>query len=314
MRALITGITGMIGKHLAKELANNGYEVAGISRATSASRYMEASSDYRHFKGDILDRQFLAGVWKEWRPEVVFHLAAQAYNGVSWEAEDTTYLLNIEGSRNIFNVCREESPKARVIPACSSAQYGFVDESLLPISEDTPLHPITPYGVSKTALEMMAYQNHVNYGTDIVIPRLFIHVGPDHPPVTALQNFARQLAQKSKGAREPVVRVGNLESSRDFVDVRDGVAALRVLAEKGNTGGTYNICSGTAWKIGDCLDMLVAISGQNVQIVQDERFLRPSDEKVLLGDTSRLKELGWETSTPFESTLRDIYRNWLERL
>jgi GDP-4-dehydro-6-deoxy-D-mannose reductase len=304
----------MIGKHLATELSSHGYDVAGISRATSASRYMPAESAYRHFAGDILDRAFLTRVWDEWQPEVVFHLAAQAYNGVSWEAEDTTYLLNIEGSRNIFKVCREKTPSARIIPACSSAQYGFVDESLLPISEDTPLHPITPYGVSKTALEMMAYQNHVNYGTDIVIPRLFIHVGPDHPPVTALQNFARQLAQISKGAREPVVRVGNLESSRDFVDVRDGVAALRVLAEKGKTAGTYNICSGTAWNIGECLDMFVSISGQDVQIVQDERFLRPSDEKVLVGDRSRLRELGWETSTPFESTLRDIYDNWLERV
>jgi len=315
MRVLITGITGMIGKHLATLLAEEGCDVAGISRATSAARYVRESMPFRHYLGDILDTSFLKRVWEDWRPELVYHLAAQAYNGQSWDAEDTTYALNITGSRNVLNACRWYSPEARLIPACSSAEYGFVPENMIPIKEDiTPLKPITPYGVSKACLEMMSRQYHLNYDMDIVMPRLFIHVGPDHPPVTAVQNFARQLAAIKLGQQEPVMKVGNIESSRDFVDVRDGVRALWLLGQKGESGEVYNLCTGKALGIRESLDMLIEISGVHVDIQQDKQLLRPSDERVLLGDPSKLQELGWRCEIRFQKTLEDIYANWVERL
>ncbi|MFZ0052421.1 MAG: GDP-mannose 4,6-dehydratase [Desulfobaccales bacterium] len=315
MKVLITGITGMIGSHLAKELSGAGYEVAGISRATSSARYGGVNPIYKHYLGDILDRPFLVRVWQDWQPEIVFHLAAQAYNGASWEAEDTTYALNISGSRNILDTCRRFSPRARIIPACSSAEYGFVPESMFPIDEDaTPLHPITPYGVSKACTEMMSHQYHQNYEMDVVIPRLFIHVGPDHPPATALQAFAMQLAAIKLSKQEPVIKVGNLETSRDFVDVRDGVRALALLAEKGETGQVYNICSGQAWSIRQSLEMLIEISGVAVKVEHDRCRLRPSDEKLLLGKPDKLKALGWSPRIPFEQTLKDIFENWVMRL
>lgn len=315
MRVLITGITGMIGKHLANLLMEEKCEVAGISRATSAARYVREHSSYRHYAGDILDIRFLERVWKDWKPELVYHLAAQAYNGESWEAEDTTYALNITGSRNVLNACRWFSPEARIIPACSSAEYGFVPDHMIPIREDvTPLKPITPYGVSKACLEMMSRQYHLNYGMDIVMPRLFIHVGPNHPPVTALQNFAMQLAAVHLGRQEPIMKVGNLDTSRDFVDVRDGARALWLLGQKGKSGEVYNQCTGKAWGMRESLDILMRISGVNVEVRQDKQLFRLSDEKVLLGDSSKLQALGWRCEIPFEKTLEDIYRNWLERL
>ncbi len=315
MRTLITGITGMIGSHLARELRANGYEVAGLSRATSAARFDRGTVGYTHYLGDILDRPFLERVWQDWKPDIVYHLAAQAYNGASWDAEDTTYALNIVGSRNVLEICRRLSPGARVIPACSSAEYGVVPESMFPIDEySTPLHPITPYGVSKACTEMMAHQFSKNDNLDIVIPRLFIHVGPDHPPATALQAFAMQLAAIKLGKQEPVIKVGNLETSRDFVDVRDGVRALRILAQKGATGQIYNICSGQAWSIRECLQMLIEISGTSVTVQHDPARLRPSDEKLLLGKPDRLKGLGWVPEIPFQQTLRDIFENWIYRL
>jgi len=315
MRVLITGITGMIGKHVVNLLLEQGCDVAGISRATSASRHMRTKSAYKHYMGDILDVNFLSRVWMESKPELVYHFAGQAYNGESWEAEDTTYELNITGSRNVLNACRWHCPDARVIPACSSAEYGFVPDDMLPIKEDvTPLRPITPYGVSKACLEMMSRQYHLNYGMDIVIPRLFIHVGPDHPPVTALQNFAMQLAAIKLGQQDPVIKVGNLDSSRDFVDVRDGAKALWLLANKGQSGEVYNLCSGKAWSMRDSLNMLIEISGLDVEIAHDKSLLRPSDEKVLLGDPSKLQSLGWNAEIPFKQTLEDILNNWLERL
>ena len=315
MKVLITGITGMIGSHLAKELSTAGYEVAGISRATSAARYARVNPTYKHYLGDILDGPFLERVWQDWQPEIVFHLAAQAYNGASWEAEDTTYALNIRGSRNVLDACRRFSPQARVIPACSSAEYGVVPESMFPIDEDaTPLHPITPYGVSKACTEMMSHQYYRNYQMDVVIPRLFIHVGPDHPPATALQAFAMQLAAIKLGKQEAVLKVGNLETSRDFVDVRDGVRALTILAEKGQTAQVYNICSGQAWSIRQSLEMLIEISGVTVRVEHDPSRLRPSDEKLLLGKPDKLKALGWSPRIPFEQTLKDIFENWVQRL
>lgn len=243
-KVLITGITGMIGKHLSSMLRDKGYEVAGFSRATSSSRYQNSKGDYLFYQGDIMDRKFLKEVWTDWNPDIVFHLAAQAYNGESWKAEDSTYLLNIQGSRNVFESCLAYSPNARIIPACSSAAYGLVDEDLLPLDEDrTPLQPISPYGVSKACMEMMARQFHLNYGLDIVLPRLFIHVGPDHPTVTAIQKFASQLAGIFPGRQEPVMMGGNLDASRDFMDVSDGVRALVLLAEHAKSGNLYSICT-----------------------------------------------------------------------
>ena len=314
MKALITGITGMIGTHLAEHLLAEGLEVAGLSRATSASRWSGPNRQYKHYAGDILDVAFLRRVFGEFQPDYVFHLAAQAYNGLSWEAEDTTYALNVTGSRNVFSVCRDVAPQARLVPACSSAEYGFVPPELIPIVEDsTPLRPITPYGVSKAAMEMMARQCCLNYGMNVVMPRLFIHVGPDHPPVTALQNFARQLAAIKLGRQEPKMKVGNLTTARDFVDVRDGARALWTLANKGRSGEVYNIATGKAWNIGESLDMLIEICGLTVQVEQDKSLLRASDEAVLLGDNAKLRALGWEPKIPFRQTLEDIYQNWLKR-
>jgi len=314
-KVLITGITGMIGKHLARLLQEEGLEVAGISRATSSLRYIREKSPYNHFAGDIMDVKFLQEVWKVFRPDLIYHLAAQAYNGESWKAEDTTYQLNIQGARNVFEVSREVTPSARIIPACSSAEYGEVPEEMIPINEDrVPLRPVTPYGVSKSAMEMMARQFHLNYEMDFVLPRLFIHLGPDHPPVTAIQNFARQLASIKMELQLPVIKVGNIETARDFVDVRDGVKALWLLAQKGKSGEVYNLCSGKAYTIKESLDMLIAISDLQVKIEIDKTLFRPSDEKLLLGDPSKIEALGWKTVIPFEQTLSDIYNNWLSRL
>jgi GDP-4-dehydro-6-deoxy-D-mannose reductase len=161
---------------------------------------------------------------------------------------------------------------------------------------------------------MMCRQHQLNYHMDIVIPRLFIHVGPDHPPVTALQNFAMQLAAIKLGLQESVMKVGNLDTSRDFVDVRDGAKALWILAQKGQSGQVYNQCSGKAWSIRKSLEILIDISGMDVKVTQDRRLMRLSDEKILLGDPSKLESLGWKSSIPFRKTLEDIFENWIDRL
>lgn len=307
-KILITGITGMIGTHLSNLLVEKGYEVSGISRATSGSRQQK----YKHYLGDILDREFLKKTFLDFQPDVVYHLAAQAFNGESWASEDTTYLINIQGTRNVLEACRFWSPDARVIPACSSAEYG---DAINPIAETTVLNPISPYGVTKACVEMMCRQHFLNYEMDIVIPRLFIQVGPGHPPVTAIQNFCRQFALYTLKRQGPGIRCGALKTERDFVDVRDGVKALLLLQEDGVSGQSYNVCSGSAITMIRIIEILQEqLDMYETVAAVDPSLLRLSDEKILLGDPTKIKKLGWEAKIPIEQTIVDIYNDWLIRL
>ena len=146
------------------------------------------------------------------------------------------------------------------------------------------------------------------------MPRMFIHVGTGHPPATAIQNFARQLALIKAGKIEPEIHVGNLESARDFIDVRDGVAAMRLLLEKGKPGEPINICTGKAYKISDILNMLVTISGTNAKVMIDKKLMRAGDEPLLLGDDTKIKALGFEQKYSMEDTLKDVFEDWMGRI
>jgi len=313
MKTLITGITGMIGSEVARLASSQGYETFGIARFSAASR-MAAIQNKNVFRCDVLDRGALEGVVEKIKPDMVIHLAAQAYNGISWEMEDITHLTNYTGTLNVLKACRRFVPKAKVVLAGSSAAYGDVKPEESPLQEARPLRPITPYGVTKAAAEAMGYQYCKNYGLAVFLPRLFIHVGTGHPPATAIQNFARQLALISRGMAPPVVRVGNLATARDFVDVRDGARAMLLLAEKATPGDPINISSGTAHSISQILEMLIEISGQKVEILPDPELMRPSDEPLLLGDNAKLKALGWSPHYSIKETLVTVYQDWLSRL
>ena len=303
MRVLITGITGMIGTALSEHLKDLGYEVSGISRSTSDARYEPRD----HYLGDILDTAFVKRVFKDFKPDVVFHLAAQAFNGESWAAEQTTYITNIQGSRNIFEACRDYAPAARVIPACSSAEYGKTEKQ--PISENTPLKPISPYGVTKACMEMMGQQFADNYDMDFVFPRLFIHVGTGHPPYTAIQNFAKQFAEQRE-----TISVGNVDTGRDYVDIRDGVKALSLLMIDGEAGEVYNVCSGELHSTDFLLFLFEKISGYNPTIISNKNLFRPSDEKSLLGNPQKINRIGWNAEIPIKKTLEWVYNDWRMRL
>jgi GDP-4-dehydro-6-deoxy-D-mannose reductase len=313
MKVLITGITGMIGAHVAEATRLRGYETYGLARFSAASR-LAALPDPRIFRCDILDRDMLENVYEQVKPDLVFHLAAQAYNGTSWEMEETTHRANYLGTLNILKATRKYAPQAKLLLACSSASYGNVTSRDIPLKEECPLKPITPYGVSKAATEALGYQYFSNYNMQIYLPRLFIHVGAGHPPATAIQNFARQLALIAKGKIEPVIKVGNLETARDFVDVRDGVRALMILLDKGQAGVPINICTGKALKISEILKMLIEISKLKVEIVTDKALFRLSDEPLLIGDNTRMKTLGWTPQYSMTETLSAVYQDWLSRI
>jgi GDP-4-dehydro-6-deoxy-D-mannose reductase len=313
MRALITGATGMIGMHCMRAARSAGWDTFGISRNTASSR-LAAVDEPGLFRCDILDGDALEDVFREIRPDVVMHMAAQAFNGTSWQVEWSTHQANVFGTLNVLRCCRTVVPGCRLVLACSSAEYGDVKPENLPLKEDTPLRPISPYGVSKVATEALGYQYFRNYGLQVFLPRLFIHVGTGHPPATAIQNFGRQLALISSGKSAPVIRVGNLESARDFIDVRDGVAGLMMLLERGKPGDPVNICTGEALTIREVLSRLIAISGQQVEVVPDPALNRPSDEPLLLGDNTKLVSLGWKRQYTITETLQSVFGDWLSRV
>jgi GDP-4-dehydro-6-deoxy-D-mannose reductase len=312
MKVFITGITGMVGSHFANAARARGWETFGVARFSAASR-IAAVDDPSVIRCDITDARNLSQVIAKVRPGLVIHMAAQAFNGLSWAMENYTHQANIIGTLNLLQSCRDHVPEAKVLLACSSAAYGNVTREDCPLREDRPLRPITPYGVTKAATEMLGYQYFLNHGLKVYLPRMFIHVGTGHPPATAIQNFARQIALIAAGKLEPVVRVGNLESARDFIDVRDGVEAMMTLLDKGEPGVPINIATGTAHSIRDTLDSLIRASGLNVTIEPDPALFRPTDEPLLLADNSRLRALGWKQRHSFQQTLDAVYADWVAR-
>ena len=312
MKVLITGSTGMIGGHFVTACERKNWEIAGLSRSTSHSR-QSPILNHQHHECDILDRGSLLVLLEKLKPDTIIHMAAQAFNGASWGSEDYTHQANFTGTLNLLNAARQKCPYAKILLACSSAEYGDVQPEDCPLKEERLLRPITPYGVSKTSCETLGYQYFANFGMQIYLPRLFVHVGTGHPPATAIQNFARQIALIKKGRLEPIMRVGRLDTARDFIDVRDGVEGMLRLLEKGQSGQPINICNQKAHTIQEVLDILLEESGVKVTVEEDPALLRPSDEPLLLGDNSRLQALGWERQYTFPETLRAVYEDWLAR-
>jgi GDP-4-dehydro-6-deoxy-D-mannose reductase len=312
MKVFITGITGMVGSEFERVYEASGAEVFGIARSSAASR-MNVIQDKRIIRCDITDRDALEKVISCVRPDLIIHMAAQAFNGMSWNCEYLTHETNYIGTLNVLKCALKNGGNTRVLLACSSAEYGDFDPAECPLIEERALRPVTPYGVSKVGTEMLGLQYHANFGLPVYFPRMFIHVGTGHPPATAIQNFARQIALIAKGLAEPVLYVGNLMTARDFIDVRDGVAAMMLLLERGTPGQAVNICTGKAYKIDEILRMLIEISGVDVQIVEDKSLLRASDEPLLLGNNQKIKDLGFIQKYTMFDTLRAVYQDWISR-
>ncbi len=316
-RALITGITGFAGSHLADHLlAVGGYEVFGLKRwRSSRENIRHLAGRITLLDGDITDARRMREIVAEVRPDLVFHLAAQSFVPTSWHEPDATLTTNVRGQLNLFEAIRDLGVDCRIQIAGSSEEYGLVRPDEVPITEDTPLRPLSPYAVSKVTQDLLAWQYHRSYGLAVVRTRGFNHTGPRRGEVFVTSNFARQIAAIEAGLQPPVLKVGNLEASRDFTDVRDMVRAYRLAAEKGEPGAVYNICSGHALTIRELLDRLLALSDVEIRVEEDPARLRPSDVPILLGSAARFREVtGWEPEIPLEQTLRDLLDWWRQRM
>ncbi len=315
-KAFITGIAGFVGSHLAELLLAEGYEVYGLIRPRTKTDYIESIISKLHLEdADIMDTHSLYTTIARIKPDYIFHLAAQSFVPTSWVSPSVTLEVNIVGSANLFEAVRQVGIDPVIQIACSSEEYGMVLPNEVPIKETNPLRPLSPYAVSKLAMDYLGYQYYESYKIRIVRTRGFNHTGPRRGETFAESTFAKQIALIEKGKQEPVIHVGNLDASRDYTDVRDMVKGYLLSVEKCDPGDVYNICTGTDIKIGDMLKLLLSFSKVNVEIKPDPARMRPSDVKVLLGDNSKfVAKTGWKPQIPFEKTMEDLLNFWRERV
>ena len=310
-RILITGITGFVGSHLAEYLLELGYEVHGTLRWRSKTENIDHIKDNLHLhNADIRDGYSMQSVFKEVNPEYCFHLAAQSFVLESWSSPLETLSTNILGTTNVLEAIKLKCSECKTLVAGSSEEYGLVHPSELPIKEDNPLRPMSPYGVSKVATDKLGILYYMSYKLPVVVTRAFNHTGPRRGEVFVTSTFAKQIAEIEKG-KKSILYVGNLDAKRDWTDVRDIVKAYWSAINKGIPGEIYNICSGKTVKIKDMLNILLGFSNVKINIEEDSNRMRPSDVPVLFGDYSKFKSLtNWEPTIPFEKTLEDLLNYW----
>ena len=318
MRALITGITGFAGSHLADYFLDRHpeVEVFGTCRWRSPRRNIAHIHDRLELvETDLQDYHSVYRALERVRPDYVFHLAAQSFVPTSWNAPAATLEINVIGQTHIFEAVRSLKLEPVIQIACSSEEYGLVYPHETPILETNPLRPLSTYAVSKVAQDLLGYQYFKSYGIRAIRTRGFNHTGPRRGEVFVTSNFASQLARIEAGQSPPVIEVGNLEARRDFTDVRDMVRAYWLAVNKARPGEVYNIASGTAITIRELLDRLIALTGVEVEVRQDPARMRPSDVEILLGDASKFHaDTGWKPEIPFDQTLKDVVDYWRERV
>ena len=315
--ALITGITGFVGSHLAEYLLNKEINVYGTIRWRSKTENIDHIKNKLELKqADMKDAHSLESVVNEVEPNYVFHLAAQSFVPMSWRAPADTLETNIIGTAHLFEAIRKLDCNPVIQVAGSSEEYGLVYPDEVPIKETNPLRPLSPYGVSKVAEDRLAYQYYKSYGLKTVITRAFNHEGPRRGEVFVTSNFSKQIAEIEKGKRKPVIHVGNLNAQRDFSDVRDVVRAYWLAVNKCEYGEVYNICSEKARRIRSVLDLLLNLSKvKNIEVKQDPTRMRPSDVEMLQGDCTKFREkTGWKPEISFEKTMEDLLDYWRERV
>jgi GDP-4-dehydro-6-deoxy-D-mannose reductase len=289
MRALVTGGSGFVGSWLRPHLEEMGDDVVSPGEGL-----------------DVTDRVSVERALTEACPHAVYHLAGLAHVGDSWEQPDAFFETNALGTLHVLDAARHCRPVPRLLLVSSAEVYGAVQPDELPVSEDAPMRPVSPYAASKAAAEMVGLQAHLGWGLPVIRVRPFNHLGPGQSPTFAVPALAgRILEALRKGTG--VLRTGNLSARRDFTDVRDVVRAYRLLVEHGEPGAVYNVCSGKDVSIESVVDALMAIAGSGLRVEVDPDLTRPVDVPVLRGDPSRLETAtGWAPAVPLEQSLRAV--------
>lgn len=317
MKVLVTGAGGMVGSHMVEMMHEEGTDVVGT--------YYKPTTDITELDSGIkmieCDVRYPSGVEKiltDYMPDEIYHLAAQSYPTVSWDRPYETIDTNINGTVAIFEAVK----KARrinseydpvVVVACSSAEYGATLDRLSEpkVSENAELLPLHPYGVSKVGQDLLAHQYYVNDGIKSIRARIFNTTGTRKVNDVTSDFTKRAVEQEKSGTDRPVLRVGNIETKRAIMDFKDLISALRLLAKKGRYGEAYNISSEKAYQIKEIIEAIENEIGIKFELSVDEGLLRPTDEKIIIGDVTKLKnDTGWKQQIPLSQTVREMIAYW----
>lgn len=307
---LVTGATGFAGSHLIDHLLEIEPAIAAWSHHGGRAdrpdhRAPRDAARVAWTAVDLLDRPSVARALAALRPSALYHCAGSAHVGDAWAAPEQALRVNVLGTHHLLEGMHAARLECPVLVTGSALVY---KASTQPLNEDHPLGPRDPYGVSKLAQEMRAFRAN---RAPVFVVRPFNHAGPRQSATFVTSSFAQQIAEIEAGAREPVLRVGNLDARRDITDVRDTVRAYRLVLERGRPGRPYNVCSGHAYRVRELLDALVTLSRSRIDVAVDPARLRPSDNPVIAGDPARIRqETGWAPDIPIDTTLRDLLDYW----
>jgi GDP-mannose 4,6-dehydratase len=325
-RVLITGITGMVGSHLAEYLLEmTDWEVFGMCRwrspldnLSNVAGRINAGDRISLLYGDLRDTLSIQAVVAKSQPEYVFHLAAQSFPRTSFDAPLDTMDTNVQGTVRVLDALKQTSPKAVIHVCASSEVFGRVPKEKLPIDEECSFHPASPYAISKVGTDLVGRFYAEAYGMTVMTTRMFTHTGPRRGDVFAESTFAKQIAMIEHGLIPPVVKVGNLQSLRTIADVRDAVRAYYMLLTVNPVAGAYYNIGGThSCTVGDILNTLLSYSPRKseIRIEVDPDRLRPIDADLQIPNVAKFsKHTGWKPEITYDQTLRDLLDYWRSRV
>lgn len=312
MKALITGITGFVGRHLAEYLLAEGMEVWGTTRSSSSN--LSLKQDVHIVQTGLDNEVEIISMLNQIRPDHIYHLAGQSSVKLSWEKKAETFEANVTKTIHLLEAIRKSdiAETVRILTVGSSEEYGKVDLDEMPIKETTPLRPISPYGISKATVSMVAQHYYNAYRLKIIHARPFNHIGPGQGLGFVTSDFAKQIVEIEQLKRAPVISVGNLTSKRDFMDVRDIIVAYKILLETKSYGEVYNVCSGSPVGINDILNYLLSHSyTSNINLELDPGRKRPSDLPLYFGENNKIKNsTNWNKTIGIEKSILDILNYW----
>lgn len=325
-RAFITGITGMVGSHLAEYLlTHTDWEIVGLCRwrspldnLSNITGRINAGDRISLLYGDLRDTLSIQQAVAKAKPDYVFHLAAQSFPKTSFDAPLDTMDTNVQGTMRVLEALRQCAPNAVVHVCASSEVFGRVPREKLPIDEECSFHPASPYAISKVGTDLVGRFYAEAYGMTVMTTRMFTHTGPRRGDVFAESTFAKQIAMIERGFLPPVVKVGNLQSLRTVADVRDAVRAYYMLVTvKPIAGAYYNIGGDHSCTVQDILDKLLSFStlGSTIRVEIDPDRLRPIDADLQIPNTTKFRQhTGWKPEIPYETTLLDLLDYWRDRM
>ncbi len=313
---LITGVSGFVGQHFIDFLESNRVKahVLGVDLAENKS-VRDCTYVTQSFKQiDLLCGHEIERVLFEFQPDYVLHLASYSSVAFSWKEPVLSFQNNMNVFLNLVETIRRLGLCTRMLSVGSSEAYGNINEDHLPLVEDASLDPVSPYAVARVSQELLSKVYAEAYGVDLIITRSFNHIGPGQKDIFVISSFARQIAEiKKQGLKNGVLSTGDLQIIRDFLDVRDVVRAYYLLLTKGKKGRVYNVCSGKGHALKTVVDELASIAGVEITTALNPAFVRPSDNRVIIGSNKRIyDDLGWTPDISLQQSLKDILNYWEE--